>query len=214
MGANNLAGQGPWAPESLEFIMYKGLLKDGSGKFVDLKVEALSDYEPDKTGGNGRSGGFGLINLKAGSSVTLLFSFSALDKNQRIPVTLDRFEFTFLDLDHNNLGGARETVHVWGSDGYKVVDGVELIVSESQTDDEVEVKSDSHGKLCDNPTSPEDLGVIECDGLTVDQEKRAIMFLFSNKNSFTVKMSVGDNGSARNILFAGASTLVKLCPGH
>merc|ERR1719382_1677314 len=56
------------------------------------------------------------------------------------------------------------------------------------------------------------LGVVRCRGIEVDQMKRAVMFSFTNVSSFDVTFKVAQGSAGRNILFAGASSLVKFCP--
>jgi len=205
---NNLGGFGPKDEDGDEKIQYKNILTNLDGRSVDLEITA-SGYQPGNAIRNGKKGAFGVINFAAGVSAKLKFSF--VDTKTRAPVSLEHFEFTFFDIDQASKVKSRESIEIDGFDEYLVVPGHEMKITRMSS---VHAKftSTKAGYGCDNPEWPEMIGNVTCQGRIVDQEKRAVMFLFSGKNSFEATISVTSGDSSRNILFAGASTLVRLCP--
>lgn len=164
--ANNLGGLGPNFddPEELRY----GQVARG----IDLVVTAdaatyavADDYELYQ----GKWEMFGQINVHDDSTATLSFEFQ--DSNGGEAVELEEFYLTVFDLDEQKNDDRHEEelcVDAGQFDAYVLDDNSEVLVEEQKTacdggDGASTVfRSSEAGFLCDNPTSPSDLGTVSC----------------------------------------------------
>jgi len=102
-----------------------------------------------------------------------------------------------LDLDHNILGQAIESISVTGYTAYSLTSPTDVgIVNGSFT-------STVYGSGADNPTDPL--------SLTDEQRRKSVSFLFENVASFQATYSVTNGGTGRNFFFAGRSNIPPEC---
>lgn len=216
---DNLGGLAdPASPANLRF--------NGLAPGIDLVVTNLTIYH-DTAGynANGRvgQGKFGQINQRIGTTVDYLFQF--VDANTQKNKTIDEFYWTFYDLDQQMNGNNAETLSVFGYDGYIIQENNDIAIATDANGD-LTFQSTKLGWGCDNPSDPVNLGPItccdvrpgqtDCTEQTIDQRARSVMFVFKNTDSFRARFSVAGNfpnlPGGRNVLFAGVSNLVDLCP--
>jgi hypothetical protein len=214
----NLAGKGP--DVGAENMRYSNvghrMLRQGDevqSKPFDLVVTASANYEYKSQNRSGLSGSFGIVNLKVPSSVELTFSFE--DQQTREPVVLEAFHFSFFDIDQSKIAG--EQMVIDGFENY-TLDPQTEVVAERVAEGKTCFKSTRFGSACDNPKEPLQLGEVNCQGRIVDQKKRAVTFLFSNRSSFDVSLEATVSKpcrkgrcSGRNFIFAGSSSLSTTC---
>lgn len=204
---SNLGGAGP--DEGEQALIFGDVAPE-----TNLVVTSTSTYTPNTLnvrGGvlhNGVRDGFGVINLASGSSVDL--NFQLVDKMTGEPKILSDFVFTFFDGDHGMGHESREAVKVDGFTSYVIADESNLEVDQIQMDLQSRVAgsgiatftSKMRGDKTDNPTDPFNMNVL--------QKRRSVALLFENKSEFEVTASESgyENPQGRNILFAGASSLI------
>lgn len=175
----------------------------------DLVVTATGDYQYHNQGRSGLSGSYGVVNLKAPSATTLTFSFE--DSATGEPVVLEAFHFSIFDVDQSN--NAHERMLIGGFERYTADPETEVGI-EDAADGRTLFKSTQLGAGCDNPRDPLQLGEVTCRGRTVDQRKRAVTLLFSEKSSFEVSLEATCSArkcGGRNFLFSGSSSLSYTC---
>jgi hypothetical protein len=188
-------------------LLYQGILNDSNGKSVDLEVTSKEGYQQSNGIKNcGKNGAFGRIAFAAGSSVALLFNFVYTET--RAPASLAHVDFTFYDLD--GVWDA-ESIMVSGFESYYVKPGHELKIDDLSSS-QVRVTSTKKAIKGDNPKWPEELNNYTYNGETVDQEKRAVMFVFADIEGFEVEVDIAGSGlGKRQLLFAGTSPLARFC---
>lgn len=206
----NLGGLGP-DEGSMDMRYTRVGRKDG--RPFDLVVRNTSFYRSHNQGRNGLAGGdggYGIINVKAGSAVDLHFSFE--DSESKAPLVLPAFHFSFLDLDESRR--TKERLSIGGFENYTLDSETEVAVKPVAGGAVFE--STRVGFLCDNPRDPMTLGEVTCKGQSVNQKRRAVTFLFSNVSGFDLNLEAscrkncGRQGG-RNFLFAGSSALSYSC---
>jgi len=213
---NNLGGRGPDSGD--EEIRYQrvGMRPPGSRPF-DLVVRAKGSYESNAAHfKNGLHGSFGLVNIDAPSDASLIFSFE--DSQTREPVVLDKFHFTFFDIDQSRKEDVpwftQEQLFVDGFASYTLVPDTEVAVAKGHGEGAL-FSSTKYGNGCDNPKDPMKLGNVTCpNDHVVDQRKRSVTFRFENTSVFNAKISATcqkHNCSPRNFLFAGSSSIAWGC---
>ncbi|KAH8064349.1 calcineurin-like phosphoesterase [Aureococcus anophagefferens] len=198
------------------------------GRGVDLVVSgsltvAHAEYM-------GKSGSFGQINVADNTTAALLFSL--VDAETDGAVVVERFYFTWFDVDRQkDVAKHSEAICVDDDmfDAYVGADDLLVSTSETSCDGMRDMTSTTFaalrpGFLCDNPTDPNALGAVACgdcdqcvsDGLDayfpVDQSARAVMFVFTcPRSSFEVHLAApcetcwADRG--RNFVFGDESNL-------
>jgi len=206
---NNLGGVGPGDGD--EYVMYKGI-GSFNGDPIDMKVVTHnSDYQAGKPYKTGLEGKSGQINVKIGSVANMTFTF--LDDVTQQPVTLPAFYITIFDLDWGPAGN--EVVEVKGYESLALPLDPEFDYEEANGS--IKATSTMQGNACDNPTDPEDLGIVTCKGLTVDTKRRSFSVLFRHQSSFDITFSAPAKkdevkpDSGRNLQFAGTSALSDQC---
>jgi hypothetical protein len=202
VASSNLGRQGPDnnAPEG---ILFKNILA-GSGKNVDLLVNAMSEYTALNVKGNGKVNSFGRVNVATGTDVDLSFSFQDGDTGE--PILMNPFTMSFVDLDEQkDAGAARESITI--NDEHEYILTNTTVVGVHTDGGATVFSSTQYGKGSDNPK-----GAM---ALTQVQKDKTVQVVFPRISTFSAKLSVGDtpgpnSGNARNILFAGQTNM--WCP--
>jgi len=190
---NNLGNQGP--DDGEEGLFYKG--EDTIHKTpIFLRIHATSTYAPNKASEHGFHGRYGTINLKGGSSVDL--EFKLFDENQK-PLTVDKVDFTFFDLDTGKDGATTEYIKVKTYDKAIFQSGSEL--KETQlAPGYSEFKATTEGSGEDNPDDPS--------LLTAQQKNRAVTFEFKDFHTMQVTLGSTAGQLPRWFLFVARPSLL------
>lgn len=204
---SNLGGHGP--DDGEEALIFGNVAPN-----TNLKIVATTPYTPNSlnpAGGvmhNGVHNGFGVINMGSSSSVDL--SFKLVDSRTGAPKTSSDFAITFFDGDHGMSHESREAIKVSGFTSYIIAAESTLDVDPIQVDAEsraagngiAKFTSKMRGSKVDNPLEPMNMNTL--------QRRRTVALLFENKSEFQVTASETGytNPQGRNILFAGASSLI------
>jgi hypothetical protein len=211
---NNLGGKGPSIGEKM--LVFQGISMY-NGVSIDLVIKSIGLYTPGDATENGVQGNHAQINLQSGNAVELQFKFQETLTNKT--VELPEFYFTLLDLDQGN-NQHRERFYVSGY-AHIVKEDINDFEEEPLVDGRTLFKSLQQGHSWDDPSDPDDLGVVvsESDSSkTVDQRKRAVMLVFRKTSEFTVTFEVtqkeGSETANRNFMFAGKSSLLTSAPFH
>jgi hypothetical protein len=168
-----------------------------SGVSVDLVVTNRTRYDAHNPINNGESNCFGLINVKAPSSVDLSFRFVKTGTSES--VTLPRSFFTVYDLDESKKGIKEAVTFTTAVSSYWLMETSELEPT-GDISGGLTFTSTTVGTGGDNPTNPETLGV--------EQENRAVTVEFDGVDEYVITFSaIGENGNGRNFMFAGHSSL-------
>merc|ERR1719221_1390635 len=117
-----------------------------SGVSVDLVVTNRTRYDAHNPINNGESNCFGLINVKAPSSVELSFRFVKSGTSES--VTLPRSLFTVYDIDESNTGMKEAITFNMEVPAYFVTTTSELMVAGTE---ELTFTSTVAGAGSDNP---------------------------------------------------------------
>lgn len=150
------------------------------------------------------------LSLKAPANLSLVFTFE--DSETGVPVVVEGFRLTVLDIDESIYG--KERIVLGGFESYLLDNETEVDV-QLLADGETQLLSTQIGFQCDNPRDPDPLklGVVTCQQgnqlpYTVDQRRRLVSFLFLDKSSFEVNLEallqrpcVKEPCGIRNFLF-------------
>mmetsp|Transcript_45366 Transcript_45366/g.96943 ORF Transcript_45366/g.96943 Transcript_45366/m.96943 type:complete len:388 (-) Transcript_45366:55-1218(-) len=190
---NNLGNQGP--DEGEEGLFYKG--EDTIHKTpIILRIYAKSSYAPNKASENGFNGRYGTINLKGGSSVDL--EFQLFDENEK-PLTVDKVDFTFFDLDTGKDGATTEYIKVKTYD--KAIFQSESELKETRFGPgHSQFNASTEGSGSDNPDDPSIL--------TAQQKNRAVTFEFDNFHQAKVTIGSSAGNLPRWFLFVSRPSLL------
>lgn len=184
---NNFGGVGP--DSGAEEIRYSNAAVVG-GRAVDLVLSTDGTFESSKPSKNGNAGAFGVLNMKCGTSVTVLMK--VVDSENGSPVVLDAVALTWYDLDEGRNAKGRATVTTCGSTGAIVSENTELTLK--REGDCSSASSSVPGTGKDNPKSPHQL--------TSVQVARAFTLPFKQTSEFTSTLSLEKGFKGRNFLFA------------
>jgi hypothetical protein len=184
---NNLGGVGP--DEGAEEIRYSNAAVV-NGRAVDLVLTTDGTFTPSKPSRNGKTGAFGRLNVKCGTSVSV--KMRVVDSESGDPVTLERVALTWYDLDEGKRGKGRASVTTCGSTGAIVSTNTELTVVRSGACSTATSSVAGTGK--DNPTSPQQLDHL--------QISRALTLPFVGVSEWTSTLSLDPGHKGRNFLFA------------
>lgn len=196
---NNLGGLGPTdGPANMRFVE--------ALPGTDLLVATASPYPytPKLVGRNGLDGTFGRVNVQSNSTVDLVFKFveSGTQKLRRV----DSLLFSFFNIDQAKECTARMELQVADFSAYYVSKNTQLHVAHDESN-RLLLRSMVKGSGMQGPRGPMKLDSTE--------KRRAVTFLFDEVEEFWATLSVKqalDTTTARNFLFAGASSLVgKAC---
>lgn len=183
---NNLGGVGPDSgAEELRF----GNAASINERSVDLVITTNSAYEPNKASATGVARGFGVINVKCGTEVTLLFN--VVDSETGEAVALDNVALTWYDVDEGKRGKGRSTAMACG-DGMLTSSTTELTTAKLGSC--WSATSSVAGTKADNPETPFTL--------TRAHRQRTVTFPFSDVSSFSSTLNVENGYKGRNFLFA------------
>jgi hypothetical protein len=184
---NNLGGVGP--DEGAEEIRY-GNAAVVNGRAVDLVLTTDGTFTTSKPKKNGKSGAFGIINVKCGTAVTV--KMQVVDSESGNPVTLERVALTWYDLDEGKKGKGRAMVQTCGSTGAIVSDNTELTVDRKGECSTATSSVAGTGK--DNPKSPHQLDHI--------QISRSLTLPFLGVSEWRSTLSLAKGFKGRNFMFA------------
>ena len=196
---SNLNGGGPDGGQQIMLISHVGRTPNGTS--LDLLVTADEHYKAFKPAKNGISdGGFGRLNLAAGATSTMHFTF--VDSNLR-PVELDQFVISLYDFDAAGKPGSLVNVElaaIGGFDRYVLADDTQVAVTNS-SDGLTTFTATQKGTGADNPTQT-------ADGLTELQLARSVTLYFSKRAGFDITI---EGGSGRNFMMSGATPFPVRC---
>ena len=193
---SNLGGGGP-DHNSPEGVKYQGVATI-NGRSIDLTVNAVGEYSSFKAERNGKTGKYAIINMNRADSATFDFTLSGTDDG--LPVAIDTFYFSVLDLDEGKRMKLREGVTVDGFASSYLTEDTEIEMT-TQANGVVLYESSMPGNGKDNPKDPE--------LLNERQKNRAATFLFDSASTWRVQLFVGHGPpSGRNFMFAGKSSVV------
>jgi len=184
---NNLGGVGP--DEGAEEIRY-GNAAVVNGQNVDLVVTTDGTFKTSKPAKNGKSGAFGIINVKCGSSVTL--NMKVVDSETGAPVTLDSVAVSWFDLDEGKKQKGRATVTSCGSTGAIVSQNTELTMKREGDCETFTSSVAGTGK--DNPKSPHQLSSLH--------KSRSVTLPFKGVSEWSSTLSLAKGPKGRNFMFA------------
>jgi len=184
---NNLGGVGPDA--GAEEIRY-GNAAVVNGRAVDLVLTTDGTFTTSKPAKNGKSGAFGIINVKCGSQVTV--KMQVVDSESGAPVTLEQVALTWYDLDEGKKGKGRATVTTCGSTGAIISDNSELTVNREGDCSTATSSVAGNGK--DNPSSPHQLDTL--------QISRALTLPFKGVSQWISTLALAKGHKGRNFMFA------------
>jgi len=183
---NNLGGVGP--DTGAEEIRYSNAAVV-NGKAVDLVITTDGKFQSSKPSKNGKSGPFGILNVKCGSSVTL--TMSVVDSESGAPVILDAVALTWYDLDEGKKGKGRATVSTCGSTGVIVSQNTELVLKREGVCSTATSSVAGTGK--DNPKSTQLLNSL--------QISRSLTVPFKGVSEWTSTLSLARGSKGRNFMF-------------
>lgn len=203
----NLGGLGP--DGGVEEMRYKsvGIQDKRPFDLVVRTTSTLQSYTPERTG---KSGLYGIVNVKSGTAVDLNFRFE--DSASESPVEIEAFLFSFLDLDQQS-GDSHEMVYVDNFEKYTLDSATEVAV-ETADDGRTIFKSTRTGSKCDNPEDPMLLGEVRCSGGIINQRKRVVSLLYPRSSAFDVRLESRCASAChwgRSFMFAGSTALATSC---
>lgn len=192
MSHKNFLGLGP--DTGAENIRYSKVgsveTENGSStqtRFFDLVIRGEGDNVRDVLP---HQSSFVELSLQSPANLSLVFSFE--DSETRLPVFIESFRMTVLDIDESP--NAKERILVGGFESYMMDSDTEVDVQPLANGD-VQLLSTATGFECDNPRDPDPLklGNVTCqegneESYTVDQRKRLVSFLFLDKSSFEANL--------------------------
>jgi len=184
---NNLGGVGP--DSGAEEIRYSNAAVV-NGKAVDLVLTTDGEFKSSKPAKNGKSGAFGVLNVKCGSSVTVFMK--VVDSESGASVTLDAVSLTWYDLDEGKKEKGRATITTCGSTGAMVSQNTELTVI--REGDCSRATSSVAGTGKDNPKSPHTLDSL--------QLSRSLTLPFKQVSEWSSTLSLDKGHKGRNFMFA------------
>jgi len=184
---NNLGGVGP--DDGAEEIRY-GNAAVVNGKTVDLVLTTDGTFKSSKPSKNGKSGAFGILNVKCGTSLSV--TMKVVDSETGAPVVLDAVALTWFDLDEGKKQKGRATVTSCGSTGAIVSQNTEL--TSKREGDCQSFTSSVAGTGKDNPKSPHNLDSV--------QISRSVTLPFKGVSEFSSTLSLAKGFKGRNFMFA------------
>lgn len=205
VSTDNLGGGGPDTGDAE--IRYSNVGTTADGKQVDLVLTAPHHAPGIINHGAKKNGTFGQINMNAGKSMIIEFTFQESDTKKE--VILDQFELSFFDLDRS----ADATEVLYSTDFEQFFTGAGFEYDIAPLDDGWTAFSATHrGNPCHETQDPENLGEVTCEGLTVDRLKHSVMLRFrkasSAKIGFKIRCDRGSCVGSHSFLFSGKSNAI------
>jgi hypothetical protein len=182
-----------------------------SGKYFDLLITTTDRYISNWADWNNVYGLFGYLTMNNNTAMDLMFTI--VETNTSTPLVLNKFYFTFFDLDTSNPNGdqqgGKEILYVGGHTKHLLGPNTELAITENANDKgQTKYEATVFGESADNPTDPM--------AMSVQQQNRAVTFQFDDTSSFemTYVSAPGGLSRGREVYFAGKSQLALLpCAG-
>jgi hypothetical protein len=184
---NNLNGKGPDSGASE--MKFENVGTHG-GKPITLVITSDANYMPQvKNGANMKNKlTDAMASISFGCNVESVFTFSFTDSGGS-PLKLPAFDFSVFDFDTTNSASPVEEVTVGGFDHF-FTDADEQLQVTKNSDGTTSFSSTYYGQGCDNPTNPDTLDTVSCNGATpVNQAQRSVGFRFLDTSSFDVTFS-------------------------
>merc|ERR1712129_513162 len=195
---NNLGSRGP--DFGLEGLVYRGTKFAPDEEMIDMElavsVKDGSTYEPG-IAQNGLFGKYGFVNLKAGTEVTLQFSFR--DHVTKNPLLLSTAHVSFLDLDQAALGQSSEYVDIGGHTGKIMMPETE-IREETVADGLTRFSATTPGSTIDNPKDP--------NLLTIQQKNRIVTLTFTDTSMVEATLGCSAGSTECDFMFAVEPSLL------
>jgi ssDNA-specific exonuclease RecJ len=198
---NNLGGHGPSTGEN---VIRFGAVTTVGDNTVDLIIGVAGTYERTETGRNGHVSGNHIFKIVQAPSSSTTLEFSLVDSQTNSPVVLDKFAFSFFDIDGNGYRQLKESVTVCGSSDIFLDAATEIQESDgSQEGCKNFDPADFQG--FSNPKDPSDL--------TDEMRQHTVTALFMQTSSFQVTSTfTGNDGkNTRPMLFAGVQAIGQAC---
>ena len=211
---SNLGGAGPdnYGKEVLKLTR----VGTQSGVYFDLEVSAQSVYQAFNASSNGIAGSFGQINVAAGTSCELEFTFK--DSDTHAPMVLDSTVFTVYNLETGTLSRSGDTVGGSLSDEPRVAVTASGYDKSRITNPKSEVTettlSDGDERFAvTSAARPYEL-TSTVTGLNTPQLKRIVMLTYSRVSSFRLRFSVKGGSGGYDFTWAGIAAFPRdaACP--
>eukprot|EP00928_Gymnodinium_smaydae_P002398 TRINITY_DN1084_c0_g2_i2.p1 TRINITY_DN1084_c0_g2~~TRINITY_DN1084_c0_g2_i2.p1 ORF type:complete len:494 (-),score=77.57 TRINITY_DN1084_c0_g2_i2:76-1557(-) len=193
---NNLGGHGP-EKNKPHGLLYGNVATFGSQK-IDVLVTNLTEYKKPKKKWDPKSGSYGQISVRSGS--TTRFQFRMLKSGTNQPFELDWVYFSLYDLDSAEPGKKAESFEIDNFVTHYLTETTELNVK-NLGGGRYRYESTTAGTGKDNPTDPMTL--------TQQQSDRAATFLFHKASGFTTTLEISPpKKGQRAFQFGGKSEVV------
>lgn len=162
-------------------MLWKGVT-EVEGEPVDLNITSEGREYAKGNGWTYKKGGLGIINLKMGTSVDLLFKFQ---KPTGECVPFDEIHFTVLDM-HTNGNMEMEQEWEFTNVGGVIVKPETEVVVETPCEGKTKVKATPGDFCAGEEIDPFDLKEIQCNSgaVSYEQEKRAAMMVYKRTCEF------------------------------
>lgn len=180
----------PWKRGSRTGIRYfeVGMVNNRSFDVIvdiDAVARGKGAYFPLRRAASGK---VGVLNLNAHLDSSLNVTFSFVDSASGEELVLEMVHFTIMDLEESDT--LTEFIQVGGFESYVLAEQTEVNVTEGP-DGLTIFESTMMGDSCNDPTDPMRLkDSIKCEEDVLDQKKRAVTLLFSQRSSFSVNFGI------------------------
>jgi len=145
---------------------------------------------------NGKFGEYGLVSVKAGTKVTLRFSFR--DPATKGAVIRKHPSLSFLDLDQGSPGLAIESVEIGGYTG-KILSKQTEVREEAVEGGLTRFTATAVGAVVDNPSDP--------NLLTIQQKKRAVTLTFEDTSELEATLACSSGTTDCDFMFSAGPAL-------
>lgn len=199
---SNLGGKGPSA--GAKEMLFKNVGVAG-GQSIDLEITNTTVYAANNVKSNRQVAKLGgSINGKAPEPLGFRFRF--VRSGTKDPVVLERFYFSFLDLDRHGSKQCAEQIELRGFDEYYVTTTNTLAIS-TDVHGFTRFRAKEKSAQGDNPR--------DVNSLTMTQANRAVTFLFTERSEFEVFFQLANSKKGGgNLFFTGTTSLVTKSQGE
>jgi len=194
---NNLGGTGP--DNGPEELVYRGSKLVPNEDMMDMELAVAVKDGSDYAKGtllNGLFGDYGVVAVKAGTEVTLQFSFR--DPATKNPVFLRELYMSFLDLDQGALGSSSEYVETAGFTQKIIMPESEI--REDQANGLTRFSATTAGTTVDNPKDP--------NLLTIQQRNRVVTLTFTDTSGMEATLGCSVGSTDCDFMFAVEPSLL------
>jgi len=182
-------------------MRFKNVCQVGAQSY-DLMITNTSEYISHKNSKTFARKGLAEINMESGTHVDLLFRILESGTMKRMPV--ESLIFSVLDMDDGPFNQT-EQITLGNFSSVHMTSDTE-VVRYINADGTSTFSATQYGEERDNPGEAEKLNIM--------QKRRALSFLYNNVSQWQVTLNVTgpEDGSGRNFLFTGESSLMLDCP--